>query len=221
MVSDRPKPMAHVAGKPFLEWILLELKRQGIARVVLSTGHMGVSIEKYFASGESWGLRLTYARDPKPLGTGGALRHVLQFTDAPRLLVLNGDSLCRFDVSILCAQHEQAGASATIWLTHVPDAARYGTVELGDRNQVVAFREKTGDHCPGLISAGIYLVEREVIRRIPLALNTSLERTLFPSLIGKGLHGVIGDGPFLDIGIPKDYEAAEAFLGRLGLGKRV
>jgi len=217
VVNDRPKPMASVAGKPFLEWILLILKSQGIERVVLSTGYMGASIEEYFASGDRWELRLSYAREPKPLGTGGALRHVLEFTEATRLLVLNGDSLCRFDVSILAAQHEQAGAKTTIWLTHVLDSGRYGTVELGERNEVLAFREKTGNHCPGLISAGVYLVERDVVRCFPPGVNISLEHTLFPSLIGKGLHGVIGDGPFLDIGIPEDYEVAEAFLERLGL----
>ncbi len=212
IVSDRPKPMALAGGRPLLEWILLALRREGVRRVILSTCHMSEVIEAYFQGGEQWGLELVYARDPFPLGTGGAVRHASAQVNSRRLVVLNGDSYCLFDLARLERLHAAQGARATIWLVPVEDCSRYGTVEIDSQVMVCAFREKTGAMRPGLISAGIYLFERDTIDSIPVGEPSSLELELFPRLVRQGLYGVVGAADFLDIGTPESYAMVEKYF---------
>lgn len=212
IVNDRPKPMATVCGRPFLEWLLLALREQGITRAVLATGHMADSIEGYFGDGTAWNMQLAYSRDPSPLGTGGAVRHAAAQAESDHLLVLNGDSYCRVDVRQLVETHSERKASGTLWLVRKRDCNRYGAVQIGDDGLVAAFLEKSLRRGPGLINAGVYLLNREVVETIPLGTATSLEREVFPRLVGSGLYGVVGNGPFLDIGTPEAYARAHEFI---------
>jgi NDP-sugar pyrophosphorylase family protein len=212
VVSDRPKPMAEVAGRPFLEWLLLALRAQGLRRVVLATGYQAEMIEEYFGDGARWGLDVQYAREHAPLGTGGAARGALGSASGGRLLVLNGDSFCPFDLGQLAQAHTRARACATLWLVAVDDCSRYGTVDVSADRQVVAFREKSSAGGAGLISAGVYLFERSTLEEIAPDRPVSLETEVFPSLIGRGLYAVVGRGPFLDIGTPESYALAERFI---------
>ncbi len=212
VVSDRPKPMAQAGGRPLLEWILLALRREGVRRVILSTCHMSEVIEAYFRGGERWGLELEYARDPFPLGTGGAVRHASARVNSRRFIVLNGDSYCLFDLAQLEKLHAAREARATIWLVPVDDCSRYGTVEIDSQGTVCAFREKTGARSPGLISGGIYLFEHDTIASIPVGEPYSLELELFPRLVRQGLYGVVGTADFLDIGTPESYAMAEEYF---------
>lgn len=212
IVNDRPKPMAEVAGRPFIEWLLLALRFQGVHRVVLCTGHMGQVVEDYFGDIWRWDMEIVYSRDPMPLGTAGALRYALTAVKTNRILVLNGDSYCRFDLPTLLEAHQKNHARVTLRLTPADDCSRYGSVETSQDGAVRAFHEKSSEKRVGLISAGIYLIERDAVATIPEGRVVSIETEFFPSLIGHGLYAVVGDGPFLDIGTPESYEMAEQVL---------
>ena len=212
VINDRPKPMAMVAGRPFLEWLVITLQTQGVRRLIFCTGYMSEVVEAYFGDGRQWGAELVYSLDPFPLGTGGAVRYALTQIQSDRFLVLNGDSYCRFDIKRLAQVHIAHSARATIWLVPTDDCRRYGSVEIGEDGVVRAFREKSIEKRAGLINAGIYLLEREVVKTIPEGHTVSMETEFFPALIGHGLYAVVGDSPFLDIGTPEAYASAEHFF---------
>ena len=212
VVSDRPKPMAEVAGKPFLEWILAGLRDRGVTRVVLCSGYMPEFIEGYFGDGSDLDMRLSYSVDPYPLGTGGAIRYSLEYISGPRLLALNGDSYCDFDIDTLIEKHIANSAAATIWTTTVEDSHRFGSIDVAKDDSVTAFREKQSSRGPGIVNAGIYLIERDVVNEIPENMAVSLETEVFPGLVGNGLYSANGDAPFLDIGTPESFAMAEEFL---------
>ena len=212
VINDRPKPMAEVVGRPFVEWLLLALRAQGVRHVIFCTGYMSEIVEAHFRDGRQWDMEVVYSRDPIPLGTAGAVRYALNQVRSDRFLVLNGDSYCRVDVSRLEEVHSTRDARATLWLVEVNDCRRYGSVVVGGDGDVQAFREKSSEKRAGLINAGIYLLEREVVETIPEGRAVSIETELFPRLIGHGLYAVVGEDPFLDIGVPEAYAMAEQFF---------
>jgi len=211
-VSDRPKVMALVAGKPFLEWLVDDLRSQGVRRLVLCTGYRSEDIEDHFGSGRSRDMEIAYSRESAPLGTGGALRLALPRLKGSRFFVLNGDSLCDFDLRALRRLHGENSAAATLWLVPVEDTGRFGEVTLNARQEIAGFREKSGSGSPGLINAGVYLLERRVVESIAGNAAASLERDVLPGWVGRGLFGAVGRGPFLDIGTPESYRDAERFV---------
>jgi NDP-sugar pyrophosphorylase family protein len=211
-VSDRPKALAEVAGRPFLAWLLDGLAAAGVRRAVLCTGYRGEMIRQ--AVGDRFQtLALDYSQETEPLGTGGAVRAALPLCDSPRLLVLNGDSLCRADLARFARQHAQRGAACSLVLARVEDTSRYGRVETAADGRLTQFVEKGDAAGPGWINAGVYLFQRPVIEGMPPARALSLERDLFPAWLGRGLYGHQQDGPFLDIGTPESYSAAVDFVG--------
>lgn len=210
-VADRPKALADVAGRPFLAWQLEMLAVAGVQHTILCTGYRGEMIRDTFGDAFA-GIRLDYSHEPRPLGTAGALCAALPLTDARTLLVLNGDSFCHTDLPVFAARHNSSGADITLLLTHVADASRYGRVETDAAQRITRFIEKGGDCTSGWINAGVYLLRREVIAGIPIERQVSLEREVFPYWIGRGLRGHRCDGPFIDIGTPESYAAAEAFF---------
>jgi len=211
-VQDRPKALAVVAGRAFLEWLLMMLRNQGIRRVILATGHMGELIESHVGDGSRFGLELACVRDPFPMGTGGSLRNALNRFQSQSLLVLNGDSFCRFIVHELSAFHSQHDSKATILLTYVNDASRFGIVETDSTDRVTAFREKSAARSVGWINAGVYLFDREVVDKIPQGRAVSLEREVFPGLMRNGLYAMKQGGVFWDIGTSESYAQAEQVL---------
>jgi len=212
VLADRPKPMAILGGKPFLEWILLMLRRQGVQRAVICTGHLSEIVESYFGDGKDIGMQITFARDPFPLGTGGAVRNALGRTKTKHILVLNGDSYLRIDLSGFLKAHFAVNARTSLSLVQVEDSSRYGSVKINKDGKVMAFLEKLQKKEAGLINAGIYLIERNIVKEIPEGRTISLEREVFPNLIGKGLYGVPCKSPFIDIGIPESFNNAEKIL---------
>ena len=214
VLDDRPKPMAIIRGKPFIEWILLMLRRQGIQRAVICTGHLGEIVESYFGDSRDIDMEITFARDPFPLGTGGAVRNALGKTRSKHILVLNGDSYLRVNISSFLKTHLALNARASISLVQVEESSRYGSVKVNKDGKLLAFLEKSQKKQSGLINAGIYLLERNVVKEIPDGEMVSLEREIFPDLIGKGLYGVLCDGPFVDIGTPESFNKAGKILKR-------
>jgi NDP-sugar pyrophosphorylase family protein len=216
VVADRPKVLALVHGRPFLSYLLDQVATAGLRDVVLCTGYLGERVEAEFGSAYR-GLRLTYSQEATPLGTAGALRLALPFFKSDTVLALNGDSFCEADLAAFSAWHCDHAAVATLFLTHVPDTARYGNVRLGPEGQILDFVEKDEAGGPGWINAGIYLLRRQMLQTIPAGQAVSIERETFPAWIGRGLCGYQGDGPFLDIGTPGSYRKAEEFLARFSV----
>ena len=157
---------------------------------------------------------ITFARDPFPLGTGGAVRNALGKTNSKCLLILNGDSYFRLSLPTFLENHLKLKARASISLVQVKDSSRYGSVKINKDRKILAFLEKSPRIQSGLINAGIYLLERNVVKEIPEVKRISLEREIFPDLVGKGLYGVRCEGPFIDIGTPESFNKAEKILKR-------
>jgi D-glycero-alpha-D-manno-heptose 1-phosphate guanylyltransferase len=211
VVADRPKSMAIVRGRPFLEWLLLALIAREVRRVVLATGYLGEAIEERFGNGQMLGLDLVYSRESRPLGTAGSMRLAASAIKTSPILVMNGDTYCNFDLEDMLKLHRTQEALATIWLQEVELAERFGAVELAEDGLVRGFREKVA--APrGLVNAGVYLVQRRLIDRIPPDRMVSLEREIFPSTVGHGLYALVGKGTFVDIGTPESLEKAGDIL---------
>lgn len=214
VVADRPKVLAPVAGRPFLTYLLDQVQQAGASRVVLSTGHLAQQFA--VAIGNDYhGLPIAYAHEESPLGTGGAIRFAGQSTQCDQLLVMNGDSYFNADLNEYVGWHAARGNDASLLLAPVPDASRYGAVELAGDGRVVAFLEKREGLGPGLINAGIYALRREMLQRIPDG-PCSLERDVMPDWIAR-LHvgGLAGQGEFIDIGVPEDYRRSQQLMERL------
>ena len=217
VVTDRPKSMVEVHGRPFLEWLLLRLaQRDGVRHVILATGHLAEVIENHFGYQPWCGVNLSYSREVEPLGTGGALRLAASLTKSSHLLVLNGDTYCRYDLRRLVEVHLGNSAAGTLWLCRLIDGTRFGRVAIDGKGRIRGFREKAGAEDGQLVNAGVYLLRREVIATIPPDQPVSLESEVFPSLVGKGLYGVEGSVPFVDIGTPETlYSASGALAAEL------
>lgn len=212
-VSDKPKVLAEVNGRPFIAYLLDRLADAAIRRVILCTGYMAEQVCATLGN-RYREMELLYSQEQVPLGTGGALRQALPLLDGSPVLVLNGDSFCDFDLPLLARQHAASGALASLALATVPDIGRYGAVELGAGQVIVRFEEKGTRQGEGLINAGVYLLARSLIESLPAQESVSLERDLFPILVGNGLFGFPQSGRFIDIGVPSDYYAAIAFFAQ-------
>ena len=214
-VGDRPKVLAPVAGRPFLDHLLTHLARQGCTDVVLSTGYLGEMVEAFAGDGASWGIGLRYAREPEPLGTGGALRYAASvLAPGTAFVAMNGDTFFSGRLDDLVAFHRQRFAVASIALARVEQADRYGTVDADpETGVVVAFVEKGEKSGPAWINAGVYVLEPAFCEAIPPG-PVSLERDVFLQWTGHGLYGCPFPGAtFLDIGTLEDYARAAEVLG--------
>ncbi len=208
LTSTMPKPIVPLVDQPFLSYMLEWLRRHGVDDVVLSCGFLADGVKEVLGDGGRYGVSLTYVEEPEPLGTGGALKYAEELL-AERFFMLNGDVLTDLDLTAQLAQHERTGARATLALVPVTDPSAYGLVPLGDDRSVREFLEKPGaDEVvdTNLINAGAYILEREVLAGLaPAGTNISIERDVFPTLVGHGLYGCPSDRYWLDIGTPRRY----------------
>jgi NDP-sugar pyrophosphorylase family protein len=199
------KPMAPVAGKPFLEYLLLQLKKYEIEEVTLCVGYKADLIQASFATGARWGIQVSYSYETDFLGTAGALKLAEKFVHEEDFFVLNGDSLFDIDLHGLMHYHREMKARATLALAYVEDTQRYGAVGLNELGHIVSFIEKPQVNAASLINGGVYVFAREVLDFIPEGQAVSLEKDILPKLIGRGLYGLPSTGYFVDIGVPADY----------------
>lgn len=211
-----PKPMAPVAGRPFLEILLVQLRRCGCTRVLLSVGHLHSIIQNHFGSSFD-GMTIDYVVESTPLGTGGAIRLALDRAREESVLVLNGDTFLDANYASMMSFHAECGAAVTLAVVHCDDVSRYGGVTI-DGQRVVGFEEK-GRSGPGpkagWISAGTYVLARNLAWPPALAEKFSIERDFFASEVARLRPAAFKvEGFFLDIGIPEDYDRAQTELAR-------
>ena len=210
-VSNQPKVMAEVNGKPFLYYVLDQLAEVDIKRVVISTGYMADKIEEVIGFSYK-GLKVDYSWEESPLGTGGALKLARQSISTKYCLVMNGDSYTEFDPVSLFRSHKQKNASIVLLVKMVPDTSRFGTIQMNEQNEIIRFMEKGSSTGIGLINAGIYIMKTSTLQKIPNKTPCSLEYDFFPAMIGKNIYGYETKGNFIDIGTPESYAKAEAFF---------
>jgi len=214
VVADRPKVMAQVVGRPFIEFLFDQLIEAGIQAVVLATGYRAEQIEEAYGP-RYRSLELSYSRETQQLGTGGAVKLALAEVRTPWVLVLNGDSFCDCKIGDFLAASIRVASPAAMILAHVPDAGRFGQVTLSAGGAVTSFSEKKPDAGAGLINAGIYLFKRATLEDLPAGRAHSLERELFPALVGHGLWGYqANDAGFIDIGTPESLLSAQKLFKR-------
>jgi mannose-1-phosphate guanylyltransferase len=208
LTSDVPKPAVTLVDRPFLAYAIEWLAAHGVSEVVLACGFLPDVLREVLGEEERAGVTITYVAEPEPLGTAGAIRFAAEALGErleDRFFALNGDVLADLDLSALAQAHEEHGARATIAVHPVEDSSAYGLVRRDSDENVLEFLEKTGEAVPGEINAGAYVLERSVLDLIPAGQAVSIEREVFPRLVGDGLYGRLLEGYWMDIGTPDRY----------------
>ena len=205
LTESVPKPVLPLAGRPHIAYVIDWLQGHGVDDVVVSCGHLADAV-RVALDGIDGGPSVSFAEEPEARGTAGAIRFAEdQLGD--RFLVLNGDVLCDLDLSAMVAQHESKGAAATIALYPVDDPSAYGLVRRTEDGEITDFLEKPdpAEIDTDEINAGAYFLERSVLDLIPPDQAVSIEREVFPRLVGEGLYGRRLDGYWMDIGTPDRF----------------
>ena len=209
ITSELPKPMLPVAGLPVTEHQILAAKAAGIHTLVLATSYLAEVFTPYFGDGAQWGMKIRYAVEIEPLGTGGAIRNAAELLDLHQLgdepiVVFNGDVLSRHSIAAQIAFHQSQDADITLHLIEVDDARAFGCVPTDDNGRVTAFLEKMDNPITNSINAGCYIFSPSVIQMIPLGEVVSIERETFPALVASGsaIFGYKEQAYWLDVGTP-------------------
>jgi len=219
VVSDVPKPLAPIHGRPFLAYLLDELDTQGIRDAILAVGYKGELVQE--ALGDSHGdINLSYSFEPEPLGTGGAITLALNLHNSEDpVWIINGDTFFNCSLAAVAKTHTKNAADVTLALCSMEIADRYGLVELDEEHFITRFREKTPG-AKGLINAGIYLIEPEALYRFDFDKRFSLEKDFFEAhLMDMRVLGSPQPGYFVDIGIPEDYRKAQGYFAPNAAGQ--
>jgi len=208
LTSAVPKPVLPLVDRPMMVYMLEWLRGHGIDDVIMSCGFKATKVRDVLGDGSQLGISLRFVEEPDPRGTAGALKFAEELLDE-RFLMLNGDVLTDLDLTAQIAQHERTGATGTLALVPVPDPSSYGLVRLLDGGAVREFLEKPSPDAvldTNLISAGAYVLERSVLDLIEPDRNVSIEREIWPALVGEGLYGYVDDDAYwLDVGTPGRY----------------
>jgi len=206
LTKNTPKPMLTVAGIPVTEHQIAMAKAAGITEIVLATSYLSEIFTPYFGDGSKWGIKIKYAVEKEPLGTGGAIRNAAQLlTSNESIVILNGDVLSSHDLAEQIRQHEAHDADVTLHLTQVEDARAFGCVPTDDQGRVTAFLEKMENPITNQINAGCYVFNPRVLSTIPLDTVVSVERETFPQLVANNaaVYGYVENAYWLDIGTPR------------------
>jgi D-glycero-alpha-D-manno-heptose 1-phosphate guanylyltransferase len=215
LLPEIPKPMAPVRGRPFVEWIVRYLARQGITRVIIGTGYKAGVIEEHFAASPVKNIQVACVREDEPLGTAGGFLHAMAHSpfSGEAWLVLNGDSLVFTPLAPLVESLRDPAIQGSLLGVEMEDTARYGTLLTGADGQLRGFREKQPG--AGLINSGVYLLRRELTARFSAQRPLAFETQVYPALLQAEvkLQAVPVRAPFLDIGTPESLQQAETFIG--------
>lgn len=215
VVSDVPKPLAPIEGKPFLDYLLSYWVKNKAKKIILSVGYKNDQIKKHFGKNYK-GVPIEYVIEDVPAGTGGAVLKVLDEVNMPDdFFIINGDTLFLNDLKIMINSHVDNEADFTICLRNIENAGRYHRMQMDKTNKLCSILEPDNKKVSGLINGGVYVVNRKVfdVFSIEQEKVISLENEILPKIISSNkVYGVVDDGAFIDIGIPDDYFRAESFL---------
>ncbi len=214
VVSDLPKCMAPVNGKPFLNYVIDYFMQQGISNFIFSLGYKHEVIIEYLQqlTAHSSEFTVEYSIEQEPLGTGGAIKKACGLVKAENVFVTNGDTLFKAEIASLQSFHITKTADCTLALKPMKDFNRYGVIELNEDNSIKKFSEKK-HYQNGLINGGLYMLNVEDFLSESLPEKFSFETGyLENSYSTKKMYGLVQDEYFIDIGIPEDYERAQVEL---------
>ncbi len=209
VVSDVPKVMAPVNERPFLEYLLDYLDSNKFNHVVLSVGYKNEIIRKHFGN-KYKSIKIDYAIEDKPLGTGGGIKKAFEYIRGYSALVLNGDTMFRIDMNRIFKFHFSKRSMFSIVLRELDRVDRYGTVTLDENHRIIGFEEKGKQTGPGLINGGIYLIDKNFFTTMDFPDKFSIEKDCFEKMYNFfPFYGLVSKQYFLDIGIPEDYQKAQ------------
>jgi NDP-sugar pyrophosphorylase family protein len=213
LFPGRPKALVPVAGKPFIERLVEWLYAQGITNVHIAAGHLAHPIVKWSDGYARKPGALSVSIEPEPLGTAGGIKFVENHLRTDPFFVLNGDSMVpNLNLADMARQHRASKAVATLAVTRIEEAGRYGTVEFNDQGTITMFLEKADRH-GGWVNGGIYLMSRATLNQIVPGRNLSIETDIFPALAAMGrLCAFRSDPPLLDMGTPEGLAALDAYV---------
>lgn len=213
VIHGRPKVMAPINGKPFLEFLVELLRRNGIDEVVMSVGYLGDFIKKYFGDGSDFGIKISYSSEDFPLGTGGAIKNAEKhFKDT--FLVVNGDTYLDVDLDEILTFHNKKKALATVVVGERGSVLGSSLIKLERKGKITSFEEKPLKDKKGLVSAGYYLFDPSIFYYLRKKKRFSLEREIFPELVNRSkIFGYKASEEFIDLGTPENYKRAVKILG--------
>lgn len=212
VVNDRPKVMAEINGRPFLDIIISFVAGYGFRRFILCIGYMGDKIRQYYQA-KNDSTNILFSEEEEPLGTGGAIKNAEPLIQSSPFLVLNGDSFCPLDLHKFIDFHFTKRALLSMALANTEQASDCGVIELDDSKRIIAFDEK-GRKKKGLVNAGVYLFDKSILSLIPSDTSYSLEYDLFPKITAREFYGYVTRESFIDIGTPERFEKAKEDLLR-------
>jgi mannose-1-phosphate guanylyltransferase/phosphomannomutase len=214
MTANQPKPLLPVANRPIMEHVLRLLKRHGFAETVVTVQFLASLVRNYFGDGEDVGMSLQYATEETPLGTAGSVKNAEDALRDTPFLVISGDALTDIDLSALVQAHKENGALVTVALTRVPNPLEFGIVIAGDDGRIQRFLEKPtwGQVFSDTVNTGIYVMEPEVLAKVPAGESVDWSGDVFPQLVESGapLFGWVADGYWEDVGTHESYLKAQA-----------
>lgn len=214
VVKDVPKPMADINGKPFMEYVMEYLAKQGVTRVVLAVSYKKEIIMDYFRN-EYRGMEIVYSVEETPLGTGGGIKKAFEYANESEVFILNGDTLFDVDLNSMKYFHTEKGADITIASKLMHNFERYGTLEIdGTEGRILSFIEKT-PQASGYINGGVYLINKSSMNVVNMETFSFEKDFMEDKSLGLDIYAYISDGYFIDIGILEDYTRAKEELPNL------
>ena len=214
VVSQLPKCMAPVAGKPFLHYVIKHLQTQGVEKFIFSIGYLSEAIENFLAKDYSF-LDYQLSVEEEPLGTGGAIYLACKKASTENVLAFNGDTLFTADINSLLNFHKKNNAECSLALKPMQQFDRYGVVQLDENNCISSFKEKKY-YNSGLINGGAYVINKDKFLSRSFPEKFSFEKDYLEALVNeKKFYGLEQDSYFIDIGIPEDFERAQKELAEL------
>ena len=224
LTCDCPKPMIRLMNRPVMQYALELLKKHGVTDIAATLGYLPDAITDYFGDGADFGVRMTYFVEHSPLGTAGGVRQARDFLNET-FIVLSGDGVTDLDIARAARFHRERGAVATLVLKHADNPLEYGVVDLDPQGRVRSFHEKPdwADVASDTVNTGIYILEPEVLDRVPEGRPCDFGRELFPRMVAEGLpvYGFVTEDYWCDVGDVRAYLGAhiDAMEGRVRLDR--
>jgi NDP-sugar pyrophosphorylase family protein len=215
LTLDQPKPLLPVAGRPVVQWGLRSLERAGIKEVVLTTAYRRELLMDRLGDGSDVGVKIEYVEEQKPLGTAGGVKNAEHLLDE-RFVVMSADVVADVDLGALVRFHEKSGALATLALTEVEDPTQFGIVGLDDKGRIERFKEKPRpeEAFSNLTNTGIYVVEPEVLERVPAGKPFDWSKDVWTNMVGEELYGTTLEGYWCDVGRPEQLIEANLMMAK-------
>lgn len=216
VIGSTPKPMASIAGKPFLWWLIKSLESASVHEVFLSVGYQKEIIKEYFGAHFN-NIQLKYIEESEPLGTGGAIIRASSYINDEAFLVMNGDTFAACNLDHFVALNKNLAVDLGLALYEIENVSRYGAVICSPGDRVTGFQEK-GATGPGLINAGTYYINKHVFENFDLTEKFSFETDFLQKNISDlKIYGMNVVQNFIDIGIPEEYERSQDLIPKIAI----